>query len=246
MLSLRYQINNILKELFARIAWASVQFYNAFNVFLTHLSVNTKAMLQNRVDPFGNIIKVPDRGAWLGNRGVIHNSDKQIVRPYKLKAWITCALFFRGRHREVMLPDRWTELFFLDEATAFSAGHRPCFQCRYHDHIRFKQFWLKGNPEYGFDAKTPVSKIDDIIHAERISADKTKVTYTAALNHLPDGTFILHNNLPCLMAKGRFYRWSPAGYLKPVTLPQTGLVTVLTPKSFVEMYKAGYVPQMAL
>jgi hypothetical protein len=84
-------------------------------------------MLQNRVDPFGNIIRTPARGAWMGNRGVIHDEHKTIRKAFKIKAWITCALQFKGRHREVMTPNRWTELFFLDEATAFAAGHRPCF-----------------------------------------------------------------------------------------------------------------------
>jgi hypothetical protein len=203
-------------------------------------------MLQNRVDPLGNIIKTPERGAWLGNRGVIHNGNKQIIRPYKIKAWITCALSFKGRHREVMTPNRWTELFFLDEATAFSAGHRPCFQCRYPDHVKFKHFWVNGNPEHGFDMKTPVSKIDEILHRERINADNTKVTYTTTISDLPDGTFILHNDMPYLVAKQQFSPWNSAGYGKPVKLPATSIVMVLTPDSLVKMFRAGYVPQVAL
>ena len=103
-------------------------------------------MLQNRVDPFGNLIKTPARGSWLGNRGIIHNHNQEVVRPFKLKAWITCTLEFRGRKRQVMAPDRYTELFFLDEATSFAAGHRPCFECRREDALRFKSYWLKGNP----------------------------------------------------------------------------------------------------
>ena len=202
-------------------------------------------MLQNRVDPFGNIIKTPERGAWLGNRGVIHNEKKEIVRPFKIKAWITCVLEFRGRYRKVMTPDRWTELFFLDEATAFSAGHRPCFQCRYKDHMRFKEFWLKGNPQYGFDMKTPVAKIDDILQSERIAADKSKVTYEENLKALPEGTFVLYKDKPHLLKHNQLFLWSPGGYGKPVALPETTL-QVLTPKSFVNMFNAGYIPQMAV
>jgi len=203
-------------------------------------------MLQNRVNPFGQLIKTPERGAWLGNRGVIHNEDKEIVRPFKIKAWITCVLAFRGRHREIMQPNRWTELFFLDEATAFSAGHRPCFQCRYQDHQRFKEFWLKGNPQYGFDIKTPVSKIDEILQTERIAADKSKVTYQESIKALPNGTFVVYNHQSFLFKDDYLYAWSSAGYEKGIALPNVNKLQVLTPRSFVNMFKAGYLPQMSV
>jgi hypothetical protein len=203
-------------------------------------------MLQNRVNPFGHIIKTPERGAWLGNRGVIHNDKKEIVRPFKLKAWITCVLEFRGRHREVMTPDRWTELFFFDEATAFSAGHRPCFQCRYQDHQSFKKFWLKGNPQYGFTAKTPVTKIDEIIHSERVAADKTKVTYEENLKALPNGAFVVYQDKPYLFNNKQLYLWTPGGYEKPINLPQIDKLPVLTPRSIVNMLSAGYEVQMGI
>ncbi|MEO8821838.1 MAG: hypothetical protein ABI267_08810 [Ginsengibacter sp.] len=95
-------------------------------------------MLQNRVDPFGNIIKTTARGSWMGNRGILHNDQQQVLRPFKLKAWITCKLEFNGRKRPVMAPHRYTGLFFLDEATSFAAGHRPCFECRRQDYHKFK------------------------------------------------------------------------------------------------------------
>lgn len=203
-------------------------------------------MLQNRVNPLGDLIKTKARGAWLGNRGVIHNEYKEIIRPFKIKAWITCMLDFRGRHREIMQPDRWTELFFLDEATAFAAGHRPCFQCRYKDHMRFKEYWLKGNPQYGFDMQTPVTMIDDIIHKERIAKDKLKVTYKAGITSLPNGTFIMYDEKPYLILDKQLYAWNPPGYAAPVALPEVKDVTVLTPRSFVNMFSAGYIPQMAI
>ncbi len=201
-------------------------------------------MLQNRVNPSGQIIKTPHRGAWLGNRGVLHNEQQEIVRPYKIKAWITCVLEFRNRHREVMQHNRWTELFFLDEATAFSAGHRPCFQCRYEDHQRFKTYWLKSNPEYGFDMKTPVSEIDKILHQERVTANKIKVTYQEKLIDLPDGTFVLYQDQSYLLKQNQLHLWTPAGYEKSIALPDLEMVNVLTPKSFVNMFKGGYLPQM--
>jgi hypothetical protein len=203
-------------------------------------------MLQNRVNPFGAIISTSNRGAWLGNRGVLHNDKQEIVRNYKIKAWITCVLEFRGRHREVMQPNRWTELFFLDEATAFSAGHRPCFQCRYVDHQRFKTYWLKGNRELGFNMKTPISKIDDIIQLERITADQAKVTYEEQLAVLPNGTFVSYQDRANLVNDGKLYLWTSAGYQKPIAFPDVLTLPVLTPKSIVNMFSAGYLPQISV
>ncbi|RBQ03342.1 hypothetical protein [Pedobacter miscanthi] len=203
-------------------------------------------MLQNRVNPSGEIIRTPHRGLWLGNRGVLHNEKQEIIRSYKIKAWITCVLEFRGRHREVMQPNRWTELFFLDEATAYAAGHRPCFQCRYEDHQRFKTYWLKGNPEYRFDMKTPVSKIDDILHQERVTSNKIKVTWREKLADLPDGTFVIYQDQAYLLKDTQLHFWTPAGYEKSMPLPDLDKITVLTPKSVVNMFRAGYVPQTGI
>jgi hypothetical protein len=203
-------------------------------------------MLQNRVDPQGNIIKTSARGHWMGNRGQLHNRGKTILRPFKLKAWITCLLQFKNWHREVMAPNLYTELFFLDEATAFSAGHRPCFECRRADYDRFKSFWLKGNPGYGFDMKTSIQKIDEIIHQERIDKHRNKVTYEDKLSVLPDGAFVLWNNEPHLLAGGRLFRWKTEGYDEGISLPAVEKITVLTPKSVVNTFRAGYMPQMGV
>jgi hypothetical protein len=81
---------------------------------------------QNRVDPYGELHAVPTRGAWLGNRGILHDDAQRIVVPWRLKRWLICTLHFKDRHRAVFTPHRYSELFFLDEATAFAAGHRPC------------------------------------------------------------------------------------------------------------------------
>jgi hypothetical protein len=200
-------------------------------------------MLQNRVDPFGNIIKTPERGAWMGNRGVIHNHDKEIVRPYKLKAWITCVLQFRGRHREVMTPDRWTELFFMDEATAFGAGHRPCAECRREDFNRFKKYWLFGNAEVGFNEKTSISLIDNFVHVERVDKKNCKRTHKQMAEQLPDGTMIMISGRAYVKKEDRIFEWSPGGYINAVEIPG-GEVDVLTPSSFVKAFQAGYLPQI--
>ncbi len=203
-------------------------------------------MLPNRVDPQGNIIKTSARGHWMGNRGQLHDRGKTILRPFKLKAWITCLLQFKNRHREVMAPNLYTELFFMDEATAFSAGHRPCFECRRADYDRFKTLWLKGNPEYGFDLKTSIQKIDDIIHEERIDKQRNKVTYEDNLSSLPDGAFVLWEDKPHLLANGRLFPWTPEGYEDSIPLPGVDKITVLTPKSVVNAFRAGYVPEMGV
>lgn len=201
-------------------------------------------MLQNRVDPFGNIFKTNARGLWMGNRGILHNEMKQILRPFKLKAWITCKLDFNGRKRQVMAPNRYTELFFMDEATSFAAGHRPCFECRRNEYYKFKTLWLKGNPEYQFDEKTSIKKIDDILHKERINRNKAKVTYLENSEMLPNGSFILINNDAYLIFDKIMYLWSPFGYGKGIDIPKANTLTVLTPKSIVNTFRSGYLPQI--
>lgn len=203
-------------------------------------------MLQNRVDPRGDLIKTTARGSWMGNRGVIHDEHQQIVRPFKLKAWLICLLDFKGRRRQVMTPDRYTELFFLDEATAFSAGHRPCAECRRKAFNRFKHFWLEANADYGFNERTPIWKIDEVLHKERINRSGVKITFTESVSHLPAGSFVLHHNAAYLFADGLFFRWTPEGYDEGIILAGVDRVEVLTPRSVVNTFRAGYKPQMAI
>jgi len=203
-------------------------------------------MLQNRVDPFGHLIKTTARGSMMGNRGVIHNANREIVRPFKLKAWITCRLQFKGKHRVVMTPDRWTELFFLDEATAFAAGHRPCAECRRGDFTRFKLSWIKGNPEHNFTAKTSITAIDEILHRERLDANKSKNTFDENADTIPDGVFVTINNKAWLVANRLLFLWSPFGYTESIAMPASGTVTVLTPKSVVNTFRAGYLPGFSI
>lgn len=203
-------------------------------------------MLQNRVDPFGDLIKTKARGSWMGNRGILHNEKQEILRPFKLKTWITCKLEFKGRKRQVMAPDRYTELFFLDEATSFAADHRPCFECRRNDFNKFKTLWLKGNPEYNFDENTSIKKIDEILHKERMDRKKQKVTFEENIKNISNGSFVLIDNKPWLIFDRQIFLWSPFGYEKGRALPRADTVTVLTPKSILNTFRAGYVPQIAL
>lgn len=202
--------------------------------------------MQNRIDPSGNIINTTAHGLWMGNRGQLHDNTKYIQRPFKLKAWLTCVLRFKGRQRKIMSPGLYTELFFLDEVTAFAAGHRPCCECRRHDHFRFKMYWLKGNAEYGFTDRTPIKDIDAVLHNERINHAGNKVTYLDNIDNLPAGTFIFLNGQSYLIASDFLHHWTAFGYDNKISLPTNLVVTVLTPRSVVNLFGAGYIPQMAI
>jgi hypothetical protein len=202
-------------------------------------------MLQNRVDPQGKIICTGARGAWMGNRGQLHDQGKTILRPFKLKAWLICLLQFKDRHRQVMAPNLYTELFFMDEATAFAAGHRPCYECRRAAYDTFKSYWLKGNPGYGFNNKTSIREIDEVLHNERIDHKKTKITFESHPADLPDGTFIWFKEQAFLIAGNLIYPWTSFGYEPGQPMPDHK-VSVLTPQSTVNAFLAGYRPQMAL
>lgn len=203
--------------------------------------------LQNRVNPFSNLISTPERGAWTGNRGVIHNERKEIIKNYAVKYWITCVLKYKNARRNVMTPNRWTELFFLDEATAFASGHRPCGFCRHADFKRFKELWIIANGEqYGLTNKTKMDIIDAIIHQERLDKNGVQKTFKSTLTALPDGTFITLDEMDkaYLWYQQNLYEWSFNGYTKVLQLDKDKEVTVLTPLSYVAVFKAGYVPEV--
>lgn len=195
---------------------------------------------QNRVDPWGRLHAVPARGAWMGNRGVLHDASRSVVRPWRSRAWILCRLQFKGRRREVFTPGRYSELFFLDEATAFAAGHRPCAECNRERFGAFKQAWLAGNPAApGIKA----SDIDRVLHAERISGGD-KVTYEARVDTLPDGVMIVHEGTAYLVRGDALYAWSFEGYGKPLPRGALSRVRVLTPRSMVGAVGHGLSPQI--
>ena len=199
---------------------------------------------QNKVDPWGNIHAVKSRGMFLGNRGVLHNENQQIVASHRIKGWVTCLLEFKDRKRKVMSPNRYTELFFLDEATAFSAGHRPCAECRRIRYNEFKEKWLEANGKLLQGKKTTAPNMDSIIHQERIS-NKQKVTYPSTINSLPDGTMIGINSKAFLIWKSKLFEWSFSGYaISEMAYHINDQVIVLTPKSYVKTFSMGFVPEV--
>ena len=198
---------------------------------------------QNKVDPWGNIHAVKSRGLFLGNRGVLHNENQEVIATHRIKGWVTCLLEFKGRKRELMRPNRYTELFFLDEATAFSAGHRPCAECRRKRYNEFKEKWLEANGELLNGNKPIAANMDKIIHQERIS-NKQKITYTSALSSLPDGTMIEINSKAYLIWESKLLEWSFSGYSQSEIAYNLNLeVIVLTPKSYVKTFSKGFIPE---
>lgn len=200
-------------------------------------------MLQNRVDPWGALVAVPDRGALMGNRGILHDSDNRIVRGWTRKAWVTCLLAYKQIKRpRPFSPGNYSELFFLDEATAFAAGHRPCTFCQRARSNEFKSAWLLANvpsPQHqGFSLAT----LDSRLHEERVTKGGTKVTYEAQVSSLPDGAMFEHDGLAYLVRAGLHLPWTFRGYGKAISLPPTAAVRVLTPRSAVAAFRQGFRP----
>jgi hypothetical protein len=197
---------------------------------------------QNRVTPWGEIITTSARGMLMGNRGCLHDAQQQIRRLYQSKRWIICRLDFKGRHRLVMAPGLYTELFFLDEATALAAGHRPCAECSRGRFDLFRALWTRANSKLAGRRKPSAPFIDNVLHHERLSAANEKITYEAPLSQLPNGSFItLDATTACyLVLNDNLLAWSPAGYTKKFSRPDDRVVRVLTPQSVVRTLALGY------
>lgn len=174
----------------------------------------------------------------MGNRGVLHDGRRQIVRATQVKRWIACRLEFRGRRRPLMTPGSYTELFFLDEATAFAAGHRPCAECRNGDYKRFRALW-----ESLFGAPAGAGAMDAALHAERLDG-RSKRTWHAEIDTLPDGTFVMFDGAPHIVWSRELAAWSDTGYTGRIMRPSHRDVAVLTPPSIVAIFKAGYRPDV--
>jgi hypothetical protein len=203
--------------------------------------------LQNRVTPFGEIVASAARGDLMGNRGILHDDRKRLgTARWRTKAWISCVLEWKGAKRAVMSPGSYTELFFLDEATSCAAGHRPCAQCRRRDYNRFMAAWRQA-AGCGEGTSVTASVIDARLHAERVAPrTRGKITFTASLHDLPDGTMVTLTNAPSqelLVLGDALLPWSPQGYAAPIE-KHFGTVSVLTPSSMVGALRAGYRPQL--
>jgi hypothetical protein len=192
----------------------------------------------NRVTPYGDIIATPARGLLFGNRGVLHDDHGQLVRAWQVRRWIACRLEFKGRRRPLLRPGRFTELFLLDEATALSAGHRPCAECRREDFLRFRQAWAETHP----GASVRVDDIDRTLHAERIGSDNHKRVVETRLGDLPDGSMVDVEGRAWIVVGGELLAWTPFGYGDRRAVPMSATVQALTPPSLIAVIRAGYQP----
>jgi hypothetical protein len=195
---------------------------------------------QNRVTPQGELIAVPDRGLFWGNRGALLDTHGELARYSRGRLWIICLLSFKGRQRQQWRPGRLTELYFLDEATGLAAGHRPCGECRHHEYQAYKQAFataVTGGRLAG------AAEIDERLQADRLAGPGRRRTYQAPLADLPDGTMIEADGAPWLWWGGDLLAWAPGGYTgrrRPASAGQ--LVTVITPRVTVAVLAAGYRP----
>ena len=195
--------------------------------------------LQNRVTPFGEIVAIPERGMFTGNRGIIHDPATRTLttRRWTTKAWIICSCEYKRVRREVMSKRSWTELFFLDEATALAAGHRPCFVCRRQAALAFRASFaagLDGQPRYA-------AELDRVLHHERLDGRKKRLhPLLVPVSELPDGAMVASGDGAYLAIRGELRRWSSASYGEgPQRVEDARL---LTPPSTVRALAAGYRP----
>lgn len=212
--------------------------------------------LPNRITPWGAAFASPARGAWVGNRGVIHDGFR-ITKRATTRGWVCCVLSFKGRRRTLMTPGRWTELFFLDEATAFATGHRPCFECRRADALAFAEAWSAGQ---GLSARASAPAMDAILNGERAHVGRRRAwEQRAHLAALPEvdpadltrgamvatgvSTDIKEKVSPdaWLFDGSGFHHWTPEGYAEG---DPDGPLHLLTPPSVMAAFRAGYVPHI--
>lgn len=199
--------------------------------------------LQNRVTPYGEIEADPARGDFMGNRGILHDETRQLGRRrWAHNNWIICLTAFRGRQRQIMTPHRYTELFFLDEATAIAAGHRPCYECRRQDYHAWTAAWQQA---HGTDAPPRAKEMDRILHAERaLPRARRQKRWRGELSALPDGAFVDWNKAPHLVLGRHLLTWTHAGYTDLVPRPSHADVTVLTPPTSVATLANGFRPRL--
>jgi hypothetical protein len=202
--------------------------------------MRTRPPARNRVSPLGEIIATPGRGAWMGNRGRLHQGlgTRDVVRHHQHKTWITCALSFRDRRVAQWAPNRYTPLFFLDEAVALAAGHRPCAECRHRAYTQYRTLWA----EIHVGALPYAKDMDAQLHRERACA----AGHRAAWDRLPDGVFVATDAGPAVVVGDRLAVWDRRDNVYRDTLPRlgAGTATMLTPPSTAGILRAGYPAQI--
>ncbi|HEY7280355.1 MAG TPA: hypothetical protein VID47_02070 [Actinomycetota bacterium] len=197
--------------------------------------------LQNRVSPTQEIVAEDARGTLMGNRGCLHRPDRTLgVARWRSKMWIACRLEWKGVRRDPMPPGRWTALFFLDEATALAAGHRPCAYCRREDFNAFAEAWRVAQ---GLAARLRAPEMDAVLHSQRVeSRTRRQRTHRDPVGELPDGVMVRVDREIGLLLDGSIKPWSFDGYGAGDSVPAGGEIEVLTPPATVAAIAAGYRP----
>jgi hypothetical protein len=195
---------------------------------------------RNRVTPTGDILAFPLRGAWAGNRGILHRGQ-DIVRFHDGNLWITCARQFRGRWQQQWQPHHYTLLFFHDEAVSFAAGHRPCAECRRPAYLDFVSGWAAA-----FDGEAPSAhEINRALHTQRLEpGTRRRRLHEMYWEGLPDGTFVRLDSTPAVIVGDHLTEWTSAGYGRQHRRPRTGSTTVITPPATVAVLRTGYPTQI--
>ncbi len=195
--------------------------------------------LQNRVLPTQEIVRHPHRGLLMGNRGCLHDTDRELrTARWRSRLWISCVLDWNGWTRDVMPPGRWTALFFLDEATALSAGHRPCGYCRRDDYLSYARAWQAAT---GAARRPWAFEMDTVLHSERVRRDRSQITRPARIRDLPYGAMVRDRRGIGLVSGGALLPWSTSGY-GPARPPADDIVELLTPPASVAALAQGYRP----
>jgi hypothetical protein len=208
--------------------------------FVVPLAQDVAMTLRNRVTPAGEIVADPGRGLMMGNRGCLHGEGRDLgVSRWRSKAWICCVLEWKGVRRDPMPPGRWTALFFLDEATALAAGHRPCAYCRRDDFLGFVRAWQAARR---LSRRPRAAEMDSVLHQERADGARRQITRQESAAALPDGVMIRVGEDVGLLIGGRFRPWSFQGYGAAARESVPAVVDVLTPRSTVAAIAAGYQP----
>jgi hypothetical protein len=195
---------------------------------------------QNRVTPEGEMVAIALRGAWTGNRGIVHDGHR-IVRSHASDLWITCALQFRGRWSQQWLPHHFTWLYFYDEAVSFAAGHRPCAECRREAYRAYRDAWADA-----LGVPPPSAKqMNRELHRERIvRGTHTRRFHSLRWSELPDGVFVRVAGGPAVIVDDHLTSWTRTGYGARSRRPRGGEAEVVTPPSSVAALGAGYPVQI--
>lgn len=202
---------------------------------------------RNRVDPFGDLHAVPERGMFTGNRGCLLDDQRRLVRHHKGDLWITCVTSFRDWRSPLDQPGHWTPLFFLDDAVALAAGHRPCGLCRRDDYLAYQ-----GALTVGLDRSRPVPAAEQnrMLAAERLHRGRgldraaDRKAWVEDVSLLPDGTVMVETGTPFLVLGDGLYEFTFSGWQQPVGRPDQGHVTVLTPPTSVAALRHGFEPRL--